>query len=358
MQRKNTAEWKGRRGCINLYSDSQTLPTAEMLRAMTSAQLGDEQRRLDPTVAELEQRVARLLGHEAAVFLPSGTMCNLIGLLLHVGSAGDEVLLERGAHPVAFEAGGGARLAGAMFRTVETENGIFGASQVEEAVRASGGSSAPRPRLVFVEQSTRTGSVWPLDTLRDVVEAARSHGLRAHLDGARLLNACVAAGAEPASYAAQFDTAWVDFTKGLGAPFGAVLAGSRGRIDEAWRYKKMLGGAMRQTGVVASACLYALDHNVERLADDHANARALAEGLSSIPGIGVDPLAVETNIVVFSVDDAPALVGELANGGVDLVALDGHRIRAVTHLGIDRAGIDEALSRVHEAMERRYLLDV
>ena len=294
-----------------------------MRAAIAAAEVGDEQRGLDPTTLRLQERVAGLLGHEAALFLPSGTMCNEISLRLHVRPGGEEVILDRTAHPVIAEAGGPA--------------------QLEAAVRAPSRYS-PRSRLVSVEQTTNIGGGrgWPLATIRGVLETARAHGLRAHLDGARLMNAVVASGVSASDYAGGFDTAWIDFTKGLGAPVGAVLAGSGELIDEAWRWKQMLGGAFRQSGIVAAACLYALDHNVERLALDHENARLLAEGLATLPGVALDPDSVETNIVIIEVGDARGLVDRLADR-VELQAVDTGRVRAVTHLDIGRRDVERAL---------------
>jgi threonine aldolase len=202
----------------------------------------------------------------------------------------------------------------------------------------------PRSRLVSVEQTSNLGGgrVWQLETVRSVLEVAARLGLRSHLDGARLMNAVVASGVSAADWASGFDTAWIDFTKGLGAPVGAVLAGSRELIDEAWRWKQMLGGAFRQSGIVTAGCLYALENHVERLAEDHDNARVLARGLATLPGVEIDPESVETNIVIFSVDDAPGLVRRIADR-VELQAFDAHRVRAVTHLDVSRADVERAL---------------
>ena len=329
---------------INLYSDTQTRPTEGMRAAIAAAVVGDEQRGLDPTTLVLQDRVAELLGFPAAVFLPSGTMCNEIALRLHARPGGDELLLDRTAHPVNSEAGGPAQVAGLMVRVIDGDGGVFTASQLEAALRPPGNRYMPRSRVVSVEQTSNLGGgrVWPLSVVQDVLEVARRHGLRTHMDGARLMNAVVASGVPAASYAGAFDTAWIDFTKGLGAPVGAVLAGSRELIDEAWRWKQMLGGAFRQSGIVAAGCLYALDHHVERLAEDHLNARFLAEGLASLPGMRIDPALVETNIVIFSVDDAPGVVGRIADR-VELQAFDAHRVRAVTHLDVSRADVEAAL---------------
>jgi threonine aldolase len=329
---------------VNLYSDTQSRPSEGMRAAMAAAEVGDEQRARDPTTRRLEERVAELLGHEAAVFLPSGTMCNEIAFRVHARPGGDEVILDRTSHPVNFEAGGPAQLAGLMIRTLGGDRGVFTGEQLELALRPAGNRYAPRSRLVSVEQTTNHGGgrVWPLDTVRGVLEVARRHGLRAHLDGARLLNAVVASGVPASDYAIGFDTAWVDFTKGLGAPVGAVLAGGGELIEEAWRWKQMLGGALRQSGILAAGCLYALEHHVERLAKDHEHARILGDGLAGLPGVALDPSTVETNIVIFEVRDARSLVAQVADR-VELQAMDERRVRAVTHLDVDREDVERAL---------------
>jgi threonine aldolase len=339
---------------VNLYSDTQTRPTPEMREAIARAEVGDEQRRADPTVVALEERVAALLGHEAAVFLPSGTMCNEIAIRLHIRPGGDEILLGRETHPLRFEGGAPAALSGAVMTVVEGEGGKFAPEALDAAIREHppGDRYAPRPRLVCVEQPTNMGGgrVWPLEQVRGVLEVARSQGLRTHLDGARLMNAVVASGVDAATWAGGFDTAWLDFTKGLGAPVGACLAGSADLIGEAWRWKQMLGGAMRQSGIVAAAGLYALDHHVERLADDHGRARRLAEGLAAMAGVEIDPGTVETNILVFAVPDAPAFCAALEEAGVMMIPLDARRVRAVTHLDVDDGGIDQALDAAARAL--------
>lgn len=333
---------------VNLLSDTQTRPTPGMRRAMAEAEVGDEQYFADPTVNALVERVAELLGHDSAVFLPSGTMCNQIAIRVHIRPGGEEVLLHRTSHPLTFEAGGPAALSGAVMRPLEGEGGMFSAAELEAALaaRASIPRYPPRARLVVVEQPTNLGGgrVWPLTRIREVLDSAAAHGLRTHLDGARLMNAAVASGVTAREFAGGFDTAWIDFTKGLGAPVGAVLAGSRELIEEAWRYKQMMGGAMRQAGIIAAGCLYALDHHVERLAEDHANARRLAEGLAEVSGVVVDPATVETNIVIFEVPEAPAFCAALRDRGVGMIALDERQVRAVTHLDVDRAGIDRAVA--------------
>jgi threonine aldolase len=238
-----------------------------------------------------------------------------------------------------------------MVRTLTGDGGIFTAAQLEAALRTPGNRYMPRSRLAWVEQTTNIGGgrVWPLQAIEEVLATAVRHGLRTHLDGARLLNAVVASGVPASEYAAGFDTAWIDFTKGLGAPVGAVLAGSAELIAEAWRRKQMLGGALRQSGIVAAGCLYALDHHVDRLAEDHEHARLLAEGLAGLPGVQIDPAQVQTNIVIFEVPDAPAFVQAVADE-VELQAFDAHRVRAVTHLDVGRADIDRALTAFSTAL--------
>ena len=337
-------------GAVNLISDTQTRPSEGMRAAMAGAVVGDEQKGWAPTVIELEERVADLLGHEAGLFLPSGTMCNQIAIRLHCGRAGDEIILDRMAHPIVAEAGGPAVHAGAMTNPIDTPSGVFTALDVERALRPAGDRYVPRSRLVSVEQSTnlRGGRVWPLETIDSVIKTAHMHGLATHMDGARLMNAVVASGVAASEMTAGFDTAWLDFTKGLGAPLGAVLAGSAELIDEAWRYKQMLGGAMRQAGIVAAGALYALDHHVDRLAEDHALARVLADGLAGLPGVTIDPDEVETNIVIFEHDEPERLCASLKERGVIMGAVGGRRVRAVTHLDVDADGIQTAL----EALER------
>ena len=263
------------------------------------------------------------------------------------------MILDRSSHPVQYEAGGPAALSGAMLHTLDGDGGIFTAAEVEAAVRPPGDRYGPRSRLVSIEQTTNIGGgrVWPLETIRGVLEVAARHALRCHLDGARLMNAVVASGVPAAEYARGFDTAWIDFTKGLGAPVGAVLAGSRELIDEAWRYKQMMGGAMRQAGVLAAAALHALDHHVERLATDHANARRLAEGLAAIGGVRIDPALVETNIVICEVGDAYGVCGRLWDRDVQVAPLGARRLRAVTHLDVDEGDMDRALEEFRQVLE-------
>jgi threonine aldolase len=336
---------------INLYSDTQTRPSAAMREAMASAEVGDEQRGMDPTVNALQEEVAELLGKEAAVFLPSGSMCNQIAVRLHIRPLGDEMYLHRLAHPITAEVGGAATISGAMVMPLDGAGGMFDGEALRAQMRDPADRHEPRSRLVTIEQTTNLGGgrVWPLAQIAEVLAVAEELSLRTHLDGARLLNAVVASGESAATYAAGFETAWIDFSKGLGAPVGACLAGSHELIEEAWRYKQMFGGSMRQAGIVAAGARYGLQHNVERLAEDHANAKLLAAGLAEIDGVEIDPTTVETNIVIFDVADAAVLHDKLLAAGVETSLLEG-RVRMVTHLDVDRAGIEKALAAVEDAL--------
>lgn len=337
---------------INLYSDTQTRPSLAMREAMLRADVGDEQHGADPTVNALNDRMAALLGKEAAMFLPSGTMCNQIALLTHC-RPGDEVLTHEHAHVINSEGGGGAALAGVNLTGLRGERGQFDAATVRAAFRTLRRYS-PDQALVVVEQTSNHGggSVWPLAQLDAVAEAAHERGMATHMDGARLLNATVASGIAPDRMAAGMDSVWLDFTKGLGAPLGAVLCGSAAFIGAAWRWKQRMGGAMRQAGICAAACLYALDHNVERLADDHANARRLAEGLSGIAGLQIQE--PETNLVFIDAEDGAAppaatIKSRLRKRGI-FISVFGSRMRLCTHLDVSRADVEEAIVAVRAAM--------
>jgi threonine aldolase len=334
---------------INLLSDTQTRPTPAMREAMARAEVGDEQIGDDPTVNLLCERVADLLGKEAAVFMPSGTMCNVAATLAYC-RPGDEILAHASAHLIAREGGAHAALGGFQITPLPGEDGKFSAETFRAALHPRTRYQAPQT-LVSVEQTANIGggTIWTKGDLDEVVKIARTHGLATHMDGARLLNACVATGITARDMAAGWDSAWIDFSKGLGAPIGGVIAGSRDFIDEVWRWKQRLGGSMRQAGICAAGCIHALDHHVDRLADDHANARALARGLSQINGIEVqDP---ETNLVFFRPDGAGVtgdkMIAELRKRGVLLAMMDG-RIRACTHLDVTAAMIEEMVAHVRE----------
>ena len=343
---------------IDLVSDTATRPTPEMRRFMADAPVGDEQLREDPTVNRLQDMVADLTGKESALFLPSGTMCNAIGIKIHT-QPGDRIILERNAHPYTSEAGGPGLLSGVMTALVAGDRGVFTAAQVEEAMEPNEGLHAAPATLVCLENTHNRGGgkIWPLETLRSVADTAHRFGLKTHLDGARLLNAVVATGISAATWAERMDTVWIDLSKGLGAPVGAVLAGDRATMERARRYKHLFGGAMRQAGIIAAGGVYALEHHVERLAEDHAHARLLAHGLTEIPGIGIDPTEVETNIVFFDVAEtgrsADDICAALAARGVRMGAMGKTTIRAVTHLDVTRADVQQAIETVAEVVAGR-----
>jgi threonine aldolase len=334
---------------INLLSDTQTRPTPGMREAMARAEVGDEQIGDDPTVNVLCERVADLLGKQAAVFMPSGTMCNVAATLVHC-RPGDEILAHETAHILAREGGAHAALGGFQITALPGTGGQFTPDSFRATLHPRTRYQPPQT-VVSVEQTANIGggTIWKKADLDAIVQIARSGGLATHMDGARLLNACVATGVSARDMAAGWDSAWIDFSKGLGAPIGAVIAGTRDFIDDVWRWKQRLGGSMRQAGICAAACAYALDHHIDRLADDHANARALARGLSQMAGIEVQQ--PETNLVFFSPEGAgitgEKMVSELRQRGVLLATMDG-RIRACTHLDVTAAMIEETLGLVRD----------
>ncbi len=337
---------------VNLYSDTQTKPSRAMREAMMVAEVGDEQHGSDPTILALCERMAALLGKEDAMFLPTGTMCNEVTILTQC-RAGDEILAHRDAHILGSEGGAPWALAGAQVTGLAGERGMYELTTLQAAFRGTSRYDPPQ-RMVEVEQTANLGggAVWPLERLDAVAAAAHGRGMVTHMDGARLMNAVVASGVPAARMAAGYDTVWLDFTKGLGAPLGAVLAGPRDFIDAAWRWKQRMGGALRQGGICAAACLYALDHCVDRLAEDHANARALARGLSQMPGLGVE--APETNLVYFDTQatgmDAAAVQAALREHGVLVSVMGHHRVRACLHLDVDAAGVETALTALRAVL--------
>ncbi len=337
---------------VNLYSDTQSRPTRAMKEAMLDAPMGDEQGGSDPSVWALCDRAAELLGKEAAMFMPSGTMCNQVAIATHC-RPGDEILAHEDAHIQSSEAGGPGAITGVLIRGLRGDRGIFSAETLEAAVRPISRYSPPQT-LVEVEQTANKGggACWTVDQLRAVSEVAHRHGMQVHMDGARLMNAAVALGVPAKDITAGIDTVWLDFTKGLGAPLGAVLAGSREFIGEAWRWKQRLGGSMRQGGMNAAACLYSLEHHIDRLAEDHANAAALARGMAQIPGITVE--TPETNLVFFDTSSTgmtmPEFAGKLRAQGVMVSVSDIHRGRACLHLDVTAAMVDEALSVMREVV--------
>jgi len=340
---------------IDLISDTVTRPTPAMRRVMAEAEVGDEQLGEDPSVNRLQEMVAELTGKEAALFLPSGTMCNLVGIKV-LTQPGDRIIIERTAHPVTSEAGGPGLVCGVLTYLVDGVRGVFTAEQVEAAADPGDGVHTPPTTLVCIENTHNRGGgkIWPIETLQAVCATAHRLGLKVHMDGARLLNAVVATGLPAATWCRSVDTVWIDLSKGLGCPVGAVLAGDGETMRLARRYKQMFGGAMRQAGILAAAGIYALQHHVERLAEDHANARLLAEGLAETPGIGLDPAEVETNIVFFDVQNtgmtAAAFTEALLAEGVRMGAVGRYRVRAVTHLDVTRQDIERAIQAVRRVV--------
>ena len=332
---------------IELRSDTKTRPSEGMRAAMAAAAVGDEQSNEDPSVNALCERIAALLGKSRGIFVPSGTMCNLIAVMVHC-RYGDEILAADVSHLMSSESGG-AGLSGALIRALPSERGTFTGAQVTAALRPNK-INAPKSRLVHVEQTVNRGggSIWSLDALGDVARAAKDAGLALHMDGARVMNAVVATNVSAAQYGELVDSLWLDLSKGLGCPVGAVLVGDDDFIAAARQWKFRLGGAMRQAGVIAAAGLYALEHNIERLRVDHDNARLLADRLEAIPGVTV--LEPQTNIVFFDVGatgiGAPDLARELAKEGILIGPHDKTSLRAVTHLDVDAAGIEAAAAAV------------
>jgi threonine aldolase len=337
---------------IDLRSDTVTLPTAEMLRAMANAPLGDDVFGDDPTVNRLEETAAERMGKEAALFVASGTMGNLLGLLVSARS-GQEVIADADSHLFLNEAAGAAVVGGVQVRQVPTERGVLSPAQVLAALRPSDDDHQPLSAALMIENThNRHGGVtWSLPELQDLAGTARAHGLAVHLDGARIFNAAIAVGTDARTIAENSDTVSFCLSKGLCCPVGGVLCGPAGKIRQARRWRKMLGGGMRQAGVLAAAGLVALDTMVDRLADDHQNARLLAEGLAGLPGIGCDLSRVQTNIVYFRLKtmDAVSFLAACAGQGLRGGGRE-DQVRFVTHHGVSSADIQRALSICREAL--------
>ena len=340
---------------IDLRSDTATIPTAEMRAAMVAAEVGDEQLREDPTVNELQRRAADLLGQEEALFLPTATMANQIALRV-LGRPGGELVAEERTHTLVYEAGGAAVHSGLVTRGVPGVAGRITPAQLHEIAAAA---DELQPASVVVLENTHRsagGRVWPLADLAETAATARELGLAVHLDGARLLNASVAAGVPAAEYGRLADTVTLCFSKGLGCPLGAVLAGSRESMAKAWHGKFLFGGALRQAGMVAAAGLYALDHHVDRLAEDHARARRLAEGLAAV-GLPVDVGATETNFVGIELGSLGLGEAEakarIAAAGVLVSVLRPGVLRAATYLGIGDEDVEQAIELIPGALEAR-----
>ena len=341
---------------IDLRSDTVTKPTPAMRAAIQAAEVGDDVFDDDPTVHRLQERVAALLGKEAALFVPSGTMSNQICVKAQT-SPGDELLCEATCHIYNYEAGGPAVLSGVMCRTLEGDYGVLDLSQLEDKIRPDN-EHLVRTRLVCLENTHNRGGgrVYPLEKIQAISEWGHHHGLLMHLDGARLWNAVVATGIPAAEWARSFDTVSVCFSKGLGAPLGSACAGSRDFIAKARRIRKLFGGAMRQVGIAAAAALYAIDHHIDRLAEDHRNAQVIAQAIADAPGLRLDPTEVETNLVWFEVDPelgtAKDVTAGLKQRGVWVHAGGPHTVRACTHLDVSAAQAERAAETIRQTMKR------
>ena len=339
----------------DFFSDTKTKPSMEMRKTVLTCSVGDEQKSEDPTTIELCEKTAKLLGKEAAIFLPSGTMCNEIAIKVHT-QPGEEIICEYNSHIINFETGGPSALSGVMIRALHGNNGIFDSSQVTDAIRPLS-RYAPLSSLLCVEQTANMsgGAVWPLEKLDAVAATAHEAGLKTHMDGARLMNAVIKTGISAKQYGAHYDSVWIDFTKGLGAPIGAALAGSRDFIDRAWRIKQQWGGAMRQSGIVAAMCIYALDNNIDRLAEDHHLAEILSQRIGAFKKVK-KVLPVETNIIIFDLmETAPTaqeLTKALAKKEILIGAFGERRIRIVTHLDVNAQSGEVLITELAKHLDR------
>ncbi|OHB72391.1 MAG: threonine aldolase [Planctomycetes bacterium RBG_13_63_9] len=337
---------------IDFRSDTVTKPTPRMRAAMAEAEVGDDVFGDDPTVNRLQGRVAEMLGKEAALYVPSGTMSNLIGVRLHC-RPGDEMICEAGCHILHYEQAGYAQLSGVAARPVQGECGVLRPEQFEGLIRPNNAHQV-RTRLVCLENTHNRGGgrIQPYGIVEAICRWARQNGLRTHLDGARLFNAVVATGIEAPRWTQHFDTVGVCFSKGLGAPVGSAVAGPRELIAEALRHRKVLGGGMRQAGVIAAAALYALEHHVDRLAEDHANAQRLAAGIRRIDALQIQGDTIDTNLLFFRVDPgwgtAAEFAARLRERGLLMLATAADTIRAVTHLDVGADDVDRAIEILSE----------
>jgi len=341
---------------LDFRSDTVTRPTPQMRAAMAEAEVGDDVFGEDPTVNRLQARVAEMLGKEAALYVPSGTMSNLIAVRSHC-KPGDEMICEADCHVYNYEQAGYAQLSGVALRPVQGEHGVMRVEQLADLIRPNDAHYV-RTRLVSLENTHNRGGgrVQPYETVEAICRWARTAGLRTHLDGARLFNAVVATGVAASEWARHFDTVSVCFSKGLGAPVGSALAGAGDLLAEAIRHRKVVGGGMRQAGIIAAAALYALEHHVDRLAEDHANAKRLASGIRGIDEIQLDPDLIDTNMVFFRVDPAWGTArefsAELRKRGLLMLATSPTKLRAVTHLDVNADDVDRAIAILKDAARR------
>jgi threonine aldolase len=339
---------------VDLRSDTVTKPSPAMRQAMAEAEVGDDVFHEDPSVNHLEEMVAALYGKEASLYVASGTMANQLAIRAQTHH-GDEIIMERTSHPFNSEAGALAALAGVQVNLIDGQHGIMDVEQIRAVVRPPNVHHAPTALICLENTHNRGGgSIWPLDNIRAIRQFACSGGIPMHLDGARLMNACVATGLTPKDYAQYFDSCTLCLSKGLGAPVGSLIIGSQEFIAKAHRFRKQFGGGMRQAGILAAAGIYALEHNVERLAEDHLNAARLARGIADIDGLAIDVDAVQTNILYFDVRQpgltVPILLERLKAEGVLMLGTGPHSIRAVTHLDVSKEGIDRAVEALRKVV--------
>jgi threonine aldolase len=340
---------------IDLRSDTVTKPSTEMRRVMSEAEVGDDVFGDDPTVNKLQEKVADMLGKEAALFVPSGTMANTIAILAHT-QPGDEVIVERESHTFNYEVAGAAVMGGVQLNTILGDRGILDRDQIAKEIREPN-VHIPQTKLICLENTHNRGggTIYPLEKIQAIHQLAKENSLKMHLDGARLFNACVTTGINPEDYAQYFNSIMFCFSKGLGAPVGSIVAGSKAFIQRAHWVRKMLGGGMRQVGILAAAALYALENNIERLAEDHNNAKMLATELAKIKGFQINPEHVETNILVFDVSESgfsvAEVLGKLKTKGILMVAFGHTLARAVTHLDVSGEDIETAIRIVHEVFD-------
>ncbi len=336
---------------IDLFSDTSTRPSDEMRDFMANAEVGDEQLLEDPSVNKLTSMASEILGKEEAIYLPSGLMANQISFAVHC-NPGDEIIMDASAHPIHYEGGATAVISGASINPLEGENGIFTVEQFEKAVRTSDYHD-PQSRLLSIEQTSNLGGgrIWPLELIENITDRAHELGLKTHMDGARLFNAVAKTQIDAKTYGKNFDSIWFDLSKGLGAPVGSVLAGSKEFIHQARYWKQRLGGAMRQAGIIAAGGIYALENNLERIKEDNDNAKLLAEELAKLPDVVIDPKKVDTNIVIFKVKsrNSDKFAEKLQDKGLRLSVLH-DKLRAVTHLDVDKDDILEAVEIFKEVL--------
>lgn len=341
---------------VDLRSDTVTRPSPAMRQAMAEAEVGDDVLGDDPTVLRLQEYVADLLGQEAALYTPSGVMANQIAIRAHT-EAGDLIITNADSHIYRYESGAPAALSGCTLALLPGERGLLTADQVEQAVLPSN-DHFPRTRLIVLENTHNRGggSVWPVEQIAAIRDVADRHQLRMHLDGARLMNACAASSRKPTDYTKYFDTVSICFSKGLGAPVGSAVAGTADTIERAHRFRKMFGGGMRQVGIIAAGALYAIQNNVERLVDDHARAKRLSAALAEMNNVAINVEHTETNLVYFTVAPALGTAAELCEKlnqhGVWMLAESRQRVRAVTHMDVDDAGIERAIAVLRQVTEK------